>query len=128
MIPSGNFPTHKCLVVVFLPPRVLACNFLSQKKIFALAYFQNKFAFSRSVSLAIQRLTNIFTAVKYRYTFSGNAVLDFIITHVPSFEFTRRIGSVMFLHLLLKITISAKRSTFCTKQEQHTATANHKIC
>ena len=32
------------------------------------------------------------------YTFLGSTVLHFIITHILSSEFTRRIGSVIFLH------------------------------
>ena len=37
-----------------------------------------------------------------------------LITHILSSEFTRKTGSVRFLHKQLKIIFSAKRSTFCT--------------
>ena len=51
-----------------------------------------------------------------RYTFSGNTVLHFIITHVLSSKFTRRTSSVKVFYLQPKIIILAERLSFCSKQ------------
>ena len=59
------------------------------------AYFQNKLAFST-------RYINKITVI-YQCVFPGNTVLHFVITHMLSSKFIRRIGSVMFQHQQLKM-------------------------